>query len=817
MGNRGAYLCVLLLAVTAARSEAVRQYIRIPAQQLEYALQELARQTNVDVLSPAELVRGRSSREINGYLTAREALTALLEGAGLQAVEHDDKSLTIVSGGTVTPPGQPRRTTETAPAVTPSAATWPPGKIEEIIVTANRRSEELQAISLAITAVTGPRLQAMGAESFQDYARTVPGVSFVDGGPSHAKIVVRGISTDVAYESSATTSLYFDDVPVTASAANPDLKMVDIERVEVLRGPQGTLYGEAAMGGTIRVVTARPQLASLEASGGGSFSATKSGGVNWNLNGVLNLPLIDDRFAARLVGYSYRNDGYIDNVPRGRDDINDETTTGGRVAARWRLSDDVLVDLSIIHQDLRVSGRNTFEPSAGDLRQLHVLAEPLEDVFTIYNLSAEIELGQLAMSSATSYQRRELRETQDYSAVMAEIVPLLGRPDLIDAPAMLQNFGQTAALVHETRVVSSDEARLRWLWGLYLTDRTDELPQRIVSLPGSGVTEILFDTLVGERKAEQVATFGELTYALTDKLAVTAGWRWFQIDQRARVAATGLYAGGFIDVAGEASSDGLIPKYVLSYEAAPGKLLYAQAAKGFRQGGATVGLETVPGNQIPSQYDPDSLWSYELGGKTLWLDGRLVLNAALFDIEWSDIQTTIDYFGNFLTGNAGNARSRGAELEIHALLLEQLELTFAGSWIDAELTTDQLAPNDGLAGQRMPGVPRESFSASARYALPVTARWHVYGQADYRHVGSSRNGFRTAFGTGEPADRQPAYDLVDLRLGWSNNRSYVELFANNVFDERAALFVDRTIDLRYHTNRPRTIGIAFRTRFDEPK
>lgn len=331
-----ALVVLALRGVCVAHAQGHVKSVQIDPQPLATALLEFARQANVDVIAPATLVSGRRSPGVSGELQPEAALSRLLEGTGLRAVSEQVQSFVLVpdSAAKTELAAQARHALRIAKHESVGPADAAPDSLVTVVVTANKRSQRLQDTPLALTALTAHTLSDMGAENFEDYARSIPGVSFVDNGPSHKKIVIRGISTDIAPESNAATALYFDDVPLTSSGGNPEVALVDMQRVEVLRGPQGTLYGDAAMGGTVRLIAAKPDMAQLLLRGETSVSATDHGGANWGLRGVVNLPVAEHQLAIRLVGYSRRNAGFIRNETLGTDDVNDETTSGGRFATR---------------------------------------------------------------------------------------------------------------------------------------------------------------------------------------------------------------------------------------------------------------------------------------------------------------------------------------------------------------------------------------------------------------------------------------------------------------------------------------------------
>lgn len=811
-------LAILVGASTAlvspALAQARAQDFQISPMTLAKALLEYSRQTQVDVMAPSQLLDGKQSSGVQGQMTRDEALSRLLQGSGLKAVEQADSTVIItpISTSSALPAASSElrlaQAEPVAPPVAPPAAASTEPVLDEVIVTATFRDERLQDVPIAISALSNDRLTKMGAENFQDFARTIPGVSFVDLGPSHNKIVIRGITTTMAFEANATTSMYFDDTPVGSSSSNPDLKVFDIERVEVLRGPQGTLFGDAAMGGTIRYVTAKADPTRFATKTEGFYSSTSEGGGNWGANAMVNLPLVDDRLALRVAGYYRDYAGFVDALTVGGRDVNDEQTVGGRASLRWLVNDAFTLNLSVLHQSSEHGGRNTVTPSLADLQQAFLFRETLKDEFTITNLTAEFDLSFATLNSSTSYQQRDLHELRDYSLVIPTVTSL-------------EDLGSPKGLFSENRLVSKNPGRFDWLIGTYITRSISGLPQRIITYPASGGSQILSRGLKAENRVTQFASYGELGFNATERLKLTAGLRWYDINQDIHLITTGPRTpappGGIFETRTNARFSGFIPKYSAAFKFSEANMVYAQMAKGFRLGGPTaIGFPPdLDGTPAPTQYDPDSLWNYELGFKSAWLDGKLALNAALFYVDWEGLQTGVIRLDNrFLTTNAGSATSEGAELEVLLRPFNGLELSLSGAWVDSTLAEDRPPPNDGLEGDQMPGVPQKTYAASARYTFPVAGEWAAFGQGNWQYVGGSTNGFQRAFASGLNADYQPSYDLSSIRAGLQSDRYEVSVFVENLFDERPVLFVDRILGgLRHHTARPRTIGLWLKANY----
>ncbi len=688
--------------------------------------------------------------------------------------------------------------------------------LEEIVVTARRREEGLQDSPVAVTALSQRYLAQTGARTFEDFAVSVPGLSFVGNNSPENKIVLRGVSTGViTRDEGSVIGLYIDDVPVGSRRFNPDLRLYDIERIEVLRGPQGTLFGEGSIGGTLRLVPNKPDLQDfsgvLEASGSKTHSGAGDG--NYELAATLNTPIIEDRFGIRLVGYYVDESGFVDNVILNRKDVNQSTTEGQRLIARFKKDERTLITASIIHQETEISGKAQYDPGLGDLLQARNFEEALGDDFTLANLTLSLKFDAVTLDSSSAFFDRSVINFRDIS-------PLLPGGAL----AFLDDLTEFESVVQEFRLTSNRglfNDRLDWLLGAYYRDDEEFFRQDSQSVALGG--DILDSDNFLDRK--QIAVFGEIDWRLTGKLTASAGLRWFDIDQDGRNVNAGLLnslAPGVITVTNTNSSeDGINPKFRLSYTATDDVLLYTVASRGFREGGPTgqgVPVDPVTGVAAPTQFDSDSLWNYEFGFKTGWLENRVVLNGAVFYIDWQDIQTTsLRSDGHTFSVNAGDARSKGAEIELRAVPVAGLELFVTASYVNSELTEDQLLPGDGQSGDRIPGVPEVSFSAGLHYVRPVSGNIDGFFNLNYQHVGDSFNGFGFATGTSNSisADRQDAYNLTNIRLGLQNGVLEAALFAENIGDERAVLFFNRFIggEVRINTVRPRTVGFGLKVRF----
>lgn len=695
--------------------------------------------------------------------------------------------------------------------------------IEEVVVTALKRSTLLQETPMSMLAVTGEAMKDRGIDNVADLLRATPGLSLVDQGAGQRRLVMRGVQS----AGEAQTGLYYDETPVSAGAPSttndagqrsPELRLFDVERVEVLRGPQGTLYGSGSMGGTVRVLFNKPTH-EFGAALDSSFESSEDGDTGYQVNAMLNTPLVDDQLAARSVFYYRDRGGYIDNVTLRRDDVNSELSRGGRVLLRYQPTDKVTVDAAI-HIQREGSFVSAWELPAGNYRTAVPTQLPVRDDFELYSLTLNWDLSFATLTGVTSLFKRDLLVTIDASRLMANFGPFGApfRPGVLLQPQDIEDRS------HELRLSSNSNGPLHWTAGVYYEEREAfTLSEQVLADPLTGLPRTPRNVATSRNindTLEQRAVFGELSYDLTSALTVTAGGRYFEYDK----SITGETTVGFPLLGAvvtppttvESDEDGWVSKLNVAYKLGDSALLYAQANEGFRPGGANqvIGL---PAALTP--YQADSLWNYEVGAKTGWLDNALTVNLAAFRIDWDNMQVTgrtRDGAFNFIS-NAGEARIEGAELEILTLPLPGLELSLSGAYTDAKLTKDQRDPNvnaPGLTGDRIPNVPEYSGAFSARYQWPVMATLTAMVRADVNYVGSSDSEFRPNNPNFEHIDD---YTLTNVRVGLRNDANgwAAQIFVNNVLDEVA---IGRVLSSAFGRDLalsapPRTIGVNFTKEF----
>lgn len=787
-------------AVLAAESTANAQRIDVPAGDLITALETLARQADVDLVYQDAQLKGYATRGVQGNLSPRDAVLKLLEGTPLQLRTDPDTGAILITRPTT---GGRTSSTDTVG-----------NNVEEIIVTATKRAERLADVPLSVQAVGGRQLERIGAVNFSDYARTIAGISFQDSGAGRSQIFVRGVSTggDVDTGKESTVAVYIDETPVTEGSSQPDLKLYDIERVEVLRGPQGTLYGSGSLGGTLRLITRQPNFDAVEGYVQGKGTLIHEGGAGGSVDAMINVPL-SDKLALRVVGYGIHEAGFLDNGFSGAKDINDEDTWGMRAALRFRPTDALDVTLTGYHQRTDIGAYYQVTDHYPRLVIDQSAQEPFDDEFSIGNLRVEYDLGGAHLTSSTSYfdRHRAFGNDIDWFTEMLLGIPRASSPLYYDVSAFSE----------ELRLTSTSEGPLRWLVGLFYLDRDEDAGQSInpvgVPMPADPNANVFYSRTLSSTR--QLAGFLELGYELFDGFTVTGGVRVSKIDSDLTAIKAGALIGAYSSLSGDADETPVTPKLNVSYRLRDGALLYAQASKGFRIGGVNPGLPACGTCvvQLGTTFDSDSLWNYELGAKLEMFDRALRLNAAAFYIDWSEIQLNVsreDGFNGFL--NAGDARSRGGELEVSLALGNGVEIGGQLTYTDATLT--RLKPGVtgvGEPGSRVPEVPEWSRSGYIEWVRPVLGNAEFRIRGDVQYVGERRNNFA---GT-RPMD---SYTLYNLSLGLEIGDYTASLFGKNLSDERAQLRRQYYAGVhdgtpvefnRYTVNIPRTIGIALMRRF----
>jgi iron complex outermembrane recepter protein len=735
--------------------------------------------------------------------------------------------------------------------------------LEEIVVTAEKRDSTVQKTPISMTAISEAEIQARGLEDFRSIAQETPGISMKTSGPGQTEFEMRGLDATGGF--SPTVGFYIDDAPLTAPAQAAQGKVVvdpdlyDLNRVEVLRGPQGTLYGAGSMGGTIKLVTNAPQLNTFSVSAQSKESGTDGGGFNYGGSAMMNLPITQDVAAIRFVGTYKYTSGWIDRVvanpfpletngglTRGNvlaapvqarySDVNWEELEGGRVSLLLKLGDDLTIQAGLMHQKISTGGPFTIDDPPGNVLahyQPFDIAEPLEDNFTLYTLTVKYHFDGADLTSATAKWNRHDEQTQDISET---IQSLLGLPSFYipegAGPGSQEETDFSDQASEELRLASNGNGRFQWIGGLFFSDfnsNTTSLSNYAGLEPIFGTSDLIS---VGEPiNVTQRALFGETSYKLTDQLKATVGLRYFSYSSTEETINSGIasIAGGPGTVLefGRADDKGFNPKVNFAYTVNDDVLLYTTAAKGFRPGGpnSPVPLSgpaqclTGPGNlqslglnAAPNQFNPDSVWSYEIGEKARALGNTFQINSDIYYESWNNVQQLVDPSCGFgFTANAGSATVYGSEIEITASLSPSWMVTESVGLTHATFNDTVLATNT-VKGQKLLDVPDVTDNTSVIYSTPVSAAYNFSVRGTYTYVGPMQD-------ITYVRNDLPGYSLVNARAGVTSDRFSAFLFCDNVTNKLAILTnnVAQTVNIpsvnRWVTNQPRTIGVDFQIRY----
>lgn len=729
----------------------------------------------------------------------------------------------------------------------------------EIVVTAQKRTERLQDVPISITAITSEALQKRGLTQMGDYLLAQPSVMVQDRGPTRNQVIIRGVSTTVGNEN-PTVAFYIGETPVTSGlgfGANgfPDLRTFDVSRVEVLRGPQGTLYGAGSMGGTVKVVPNEAAVGKLEASAEASLSSTRHGGIGYSGGAALNVPL-GDVLAARVTAYHYRDAGFIDNrypgspdpaapvaalggaswadlgvsafgvAARNDKDANSAEVDGLRGGITFQPTEVLKINLGAMYQRSVAGGLPENLPTMGDYVQARFLAERLKDVFRLYNGTVAYDFGIASVTSATAFLKRSQLQDRDVSAFF------------VGTPLSLADGNSNKNFTQEIRVASDPGKPLSVLLGGFYSRSTSRATQdanwsgtdqSLTEFAGAllGATVAPGDTLFkrdDSNKGTQVAGFGQVSFAPVEMVKLTAGLRIARYKLSTEASADGVLNGGASGYSIQTKESVSTPNFQIEFKPDKDQLYYLRAAKGFRLGGPNQPLPTTCAadlaalglNAAPSSVKSDTLWSYEAGAKQSLNGGRTILNAAAFYIDWKDIQTgfLLPNCGFSFAGNAGSARSMGIEFDFNTRIGSNLTLNGALSYTDAKLRGDSPAGTGvgGKKGDRLPGIPRWSLQGGVEYDFAVGER-NGFARLDGRYISGYLNRFPGAT-DGSPS---PSGDfaVVDARIGTDLAEGLqAEIFATNLFDTKQLLIVDTELpDQRELLGRPRTIGATLRFKY----
>lgn len=759
-----------------------------------------------------------------------------------------------------------------------SAAKARPGaqsdQIEVVRVTAQKRQEDPNKVAMSISAVSGEQMRAEHVDDFIDLTRMVPNISFTaasgngGAGPGTSNIEIRGISSAAG---AATVGVYLGEVSITVgnvyTMGSVEPKFFDIDRIEVLRGPQATLYGASSMGGTIKFVPNEPDLKEREVSTYAEASSTKGGSANYAASVVGNIPLIPGELALRIGAQAQHTGGFISQVDGGGNvlarDINQVSDQELRVALKWKPTAALTITPSLYYQKVDAKDISAFNLELPNYQAQKQVREPSKDTLLTPNVTVNWDLGKADLTSSTSYFQRKFDREQNGSAYNSYSLSTFltstddggtAPPALIDAVAGLPSIvylnNKVRQVSQEFRLASKpyDAAVSPWTWlgGVYFSrQRTGIIENDPIfgindtfaqfgfsaedpnilpdSFPGAFANDNSFSGAFNYRE-KQASVFGEVNYYFTPALHATVGARYLKgdstLDQK-----NGMYlAGAGNNSSSNMSSKAFTPKYAVTWEVNPANTLYASVAKGFRLGGTNVfvppttcgpDLEENGIDKGPETYSPDSLWSYEVGSKSRFLNNRLSVNADAFYVKWKNIQQgvylpTCAYTYN---ANAGDAVSKGVEFEIKAKPVAGLTLSASGGYVKAELSNDKGLENGivgAVAGAQIQGVPKYNAAVNAQYNFSAFGDKSAFVMGGMQWVGASKGSLNP-----EQTDyERPAYHTAHISTGMAFDRFNVSVFVKNAFDADTVIQHPQIASIvQGYRVQPRSIGMSVAARF----
>ncbi len=803
-------------------------------------------------------------------------------------------------------------------AITTAVATSPVAQsqelaLEEIIVTATKREVSLQDTPLAITAFSEEQITQQRFKNFADYVGQIPSLAVSDRQPGAKSVIMRGCAAQgLSFADTATTSVYLDEQPITAAGYNPDPRLVDIARVEALAGPQGTLFGDAAQCGTLRIITNKPD---TEMSSGWidlTGSSITDGGSGYDISGMANIPLVNDKVALRLVGFYADEAGWVDNVlsvspgqtfdnsDRVKDDVNSSVWYGGRAGLRFTPSEEWTIDLGLVYQKYELDGfgdaslnQQQYEdtdiyPTFNSRQQARFTEDKWDDEWyqAALTIEGDLDFGNVVLTG--SYFSRESAYYADATAYLQSYQQLGDYFRSFNTGGYYDTFGiydfggdplandfdgrDTTAWTVEARYATPAEGRWSAIVGAFYSHReVDELFISNIQNDFSSSYAFYYLNYAGyiyydaalktdsnnwfsgtyESSLDQYAIFGEVSVDLTEKLTLTAGGRYYDIQNDYTVVQgtlVGLNGGipncdtGFDycfapgDL-GQADENGFVPKVTFAYQINDDKMIYATYSEGFRRGGANSARpQSVfgpPTSQFPepagtlNEYGSDSVTNYEFGAKTDWADGRVRFNISLYHMVWDDIQIQAEdpQDGLFTLGivNFPQAEIDGAEIWFSWLPSENWSVEMTMGLNDGALSKSDILfeGTDGEVavpvGTQLPIVPDVKGNLNLTYSFSNEMFGaDPYLLASYTYTGESVNSLAGIESSpfSSPVVTQDAWSTLDLQFGLEGENWSASLFVDNATDEEAQLFFNnRFAQQRLSGNKPRTVGINYRRSF----
>ena len=718
-------------------------------------------------------------------------------------------------------------------------------ELQEVVVTATRREEAALQVPASLTVLSGDTLDQLGAKSIQDYAPLVPGLQVAEVEPGYSLQVLRGITTGLN-ATGATVATYIDDTPTTGasvsslgSTSTPDPDLFDVQRIEVLKGPQGTLYGASSMGGLIKYVTNPPNLTKFEGKVEAGYEGVSGGGNGNSARALVNIPLLADVLAVRADVFRIAYPGYINNVFRNETDVNAALSVGGRVSVLWRPVDAFSLRLTSYYQRLTSDNPGamdvqplTLQPTSGDLNTAEKLPEPVYSKWFVNNMVLSYDFSWANLSSSTSVEKQYTSNSLDASNYYGTLYGgVVG-----GNAALVRALTNTTKTTEEVRLVSPGGGTIEWITGFYYTHERAITPQFVDQYEAVGATDTpVFPNLVTvttDSLLREAAVYGDLTYRFSPSFDLQGGIRYANIAQEYEQTDF-TFAGASLvpNLGGSSTLSKNTYLGVARYHFDQDTMLYARVATGYRPGGPN---DVIPGvSSAPATYQSDSLISYEFGIKGALASGRFDYTFDAFRINWKNIQVQgVDPVTAFeFYDNGGKAHSQGLELELGYHPVRGLRLGVSGALDDAKLDEDIPVPGvTARSGNELPYAPKVSYAGTVDYEHPLTSTVRGFGGLTVAGVGARRAYFNdqtvglAPLGLVSKTGDLPAYATLDLRGGVNFNRVTLTAYLRNLTDKRGAVALYGAVagaDLANGTVgpaaltviQPRTVGVTARFEF----
>ncbi len=772
-------LLAIALSLSFAHAEDKTRNVLIPSQSLATALLELSEQADTVITVPPHLVNGKNAPSIKGDMLLSQALDKLLSGSGLQYVQNRDGAVTISAIGAI----DSSVSTDTARKLEKDSNNT---AIEEVIVSAQKREQSLRDVPISIVALSADELEDKHINDLDTLVFSVPGLSIYNSGDFRRLISLRGVANIAG--SSSLIGLYLDEVSVTSYPdIQFDLRTYDLERIEVLRGPQGTLYGGGSAGGTIRFITKNPQLEALAAQIDTAASFTQGGESSQEIKGMLNVPL-NDTLGLRIAGMIENQGGWADlsHPTTPRENTNERKLEDLRVKLLWAPTESLEVNTTaLVHHNTGSNLVGENEDGTYITAFDSAIAPTVEDEYDIFNMTLTYDFDAMSFLSTSSYFTLH-KNAKNGGGIYDGLHAQYNSTD--DARGVMQ----------EMRLNSLAENAWRWTAGLFYRkfDYSWRFPQYMYGNPDSVLPVYSFGS---DELDKSWAAFGDVSFAVSEKLELGVGLRYFEED-RSSYSVPYLVDG--VAVAprdlNTATFTATSPRFYANYDFSDNIMVYGSIAKGFRSGGFTF----FPG--YPN-YQPEQLWTYEVGTKLSALDGRLSAELALYYSDYKDYivrgRVTQGQASFSLDSNAGDAEIKGIEWGFSWFATDNLSLVFNGNYIDSTIARVSVEDSRYQVGDRLPQTPKYLVTLAANYDYVLDGR-PGYARLDYSQRGRvimiNRTSDPILTGTSD------VLGMLNFNIGWQWSDSIsVGAFAQNLLNERGAADPN-TYPSRY---RPRTFGV----------